>query len=327
MRSDGEIEPMALSERDVEMGGRLHTPDDPFTPQSTKGVPAPRTAGGIRDKIAQGQIKARMTALWRNGESYLDICDTVNAEFGLHETGHAITPRTLTYHMTQMIEYWRNQSLLHIDERQAAVLFRYDQIEQLATQAWFDSTQGRDVRNYQKQIERATGAARKEDIKEMIRKEREAQKKPALFTEGELLETLQLTSEKIKEYSRHESSAGDPRFLAIMIDINHKRSQLWGLLAKGEQSTSDQEFAKLSDESRTERIAAVIAQARQRASGGTGHLAPSAPLGGFKEGEEPPIETRADPPAPILHKPMTLPDTIPDDPILIEEVWDDDDWQ
>jgi hypothetical protein len=305
--SRGDFDPRVLSDEDIDMGGFYPTPDDPATPPKdspmrTGANALHRMTGGVRDKISQGQIKARIAGLWRNGETYKDICSIVNDNFDLTGSDE-ITPHTIGHHIKEMIGYWREKSLAHIDERQAMTLLRYDQIEQLATEAYFASMGGKRVRNYEKQIERANSKPRKDAIKKQVIEEAEElerfEKSPKLFQDGEIMETLQITAEKIKHYSRHEENpAGDPRFLAIMIEINHKRSQLWGLLNKGEQSTSDQELARLSDDDRTERIAAVIAQAKSRATGDRGNLAPATPLGGFKEGEEPAPELKADPPAP-----------------------------
>jgi hypothetical protein len=289
-----EVQTRTLSDEDIAHGGYVPTPDDPA---SRKGLNKMRSAGGVRDKLTQAQIKARIAALWRRGHMYKDLVTTINDEFGLTGTENEITYHTIKYHVNEMLEYWREKSLAHIDERQAMTLLRYDQIEQLATEAWFTSMGGKKTRNYERQITRASSDGRQKDIADQVISERASMEKAKpLFSEGELLETLAITAEKIKTYTRTEESPGDPRFLAIMIDINHKRSQLWGLLNKGEQTTSDQEMARLSDDARTERIAAVIAQARQRASGDMGHLVQPSPLGGFKEGEEPTEEQRGAPP-------------------------------
>jgi len=236
-----------------------------------------------------------MAALWREGEMYSDICEVINTEFALSGES-AIKPGTVGYHIKAMLQYWRDQSLTHIDDRQAATLLRYNQIEELATEAYFASCRGKRTTNHEKQIERARSKSRQEDMQDIVQDDKAQMKGKGvkLFEDDQLTHSLEIMSEKIKEYVREEeNAAGDPRFLAIMIDINHKRSQLWGLLNKGEQTTSDQEMARLTDEARTERIASVIAQAKSRAQGSTGRLVEPQPLGGFAEGDEPDPAMRA----------------------------------
>src|SRR5690606_38803589 len=84
--------------------------------------------------------------------------------------------------------------------------------------------------------------------------------------------------ERIKDYTRtKETPAGNPRFLAMLININDKRAKLWGLYAKAQLDSDSEKAAKLSDEDREARVAALLNQAKMRQSKNLGALAPAAP--------------------------------------------------
>lgn len=309
---------LELSDEDRYFGGSVPSSDNPTDvgPENEKMMrKLNRLAGpgSKRDRMVMGQMKARMAALWRDGMRYNEIIETINEEFDLNEESGSrpLTVKALGQHIEGMLRYWREKSLGHVDEKQAIVLARYDQIEQLATEAYFASCRGQETKSFDKQLIRARGKARYEDIRDNVMEDREAQIYPNMpkadrlvrpNNQGEIMEIMQDTAEKIKTQHKHRlNPAGDPRWVTIMIDINYKRSQLWQLLNNKEAPNSDQELAKLSDEQRTEKIASLIAQARNRAIGNLGNnLAPASPLGGFTEGEEPQAHEKADPPAPIM---------------------------
>lgn len=258
-----------------------------------------RLAGGVRDKLTMAEMKARMSSMWKNGDSYLDIAETVSDEFGL-EGDQRLKPNGIHYHIKEMLKYWKEQGLLNIDEKQAMVLTRYDQLEAIITEAYFASCQGKSTKIYEKQIERARSKDREEWIRESIAEERQKAKdenrKPDLNFLGEIESTLMDTSEKIKENERFEgSSSGDPRWTAQLIDINDKRAKLWNLHAKAGEISPDQELARLTDEARDERLKAVLVAALMRKTGNLGNLAPASPLGGFEEGENPKVPVAAAP--------------------------------
>lgn len=310
---------LELSDEDRYFGGSVPSSDNrtDIDPENLKTMKKlNRIAGwgqtGKRDKLIMGQMKARMAALWRDGVRYNEIIETINEEFDLNEESGSrpLTVKALGQHIESMLRYWREKSLGHVDEKQAIVLARYDQIEQLATEAYFASCQGQETKSYDKQLVRARTKARYEDIRDNVMEDREAAVYPNMpkaerlvrpNNQGEVMGIMQDTAEKIKTQHKHRlNPAGDPRWVTIMVDINYKRSQLWQLLNNKEAPNSDQELAKLSDEQRTEKIASLIAQARNRALGNLGNLAPASPLGGFVEGEMPQAHEKADPPAPTM---------------------------
>jgi hypothetical protein len=258
--------------------------------------------GGSRDKLTMAEMKARISSFWKDGDSYIEIADQVSDEFGL-EGEHRLKPRNIGYHVSQMLASAKKLQMLHINERQALILARYDQIELLCTEAYFASMTS-ETKNYEKQIHRAKSKDRGKQMVEDLKREREriseinsrlsAQKQKRIREDplddplGDLPFILRKTSEKVKKYKRTESKpAGDPRFLQMLIDINDKRAKLWGLLNRSDNADPDQELAKLSDEERQSKIASLIHAAKMRITGDTGALAPASPLGGFQEGDEP----------------------------------------
>jgi hypothetical protein len=257
------------------------------------------SAGG-RDKLTMAEMKAQISAMWKNGDRHIDICKRVNEEFAL-EDDEQITTHTIQYHIKQQIEYWRQQGLINIEEKQAMILARYDQLESIATEAYFASCEGQRTYHFRKQEHRARSKEMDKHIMKSIlgknRKARSKGKKIEINGNGDMMDNLMLTQQKVDEATKvEERQAGDPRWLALMIEINSKRAQLWGLLSRAEQSSQEQEFARLPDEVREKRMAAILqqAQARRNKSLGLGDLASSSPLGGFKEEDAPKVPVADD---------------------------------
>lgn len=240
-----------------------------------------RLAGGVRDKITMAEMKARMSALWKDGETYIEIANKVSDEFGL-EGDARFKANGIHYHIKSLLAEWRERSMLSVDEKQALVLARYAQLEDICTNALFASMEGKETRYYERQLDKARSKKREQWIREEIKREREENEGNIDVGQdnGGMEDALVNMQERIKEYSRVEMSAGEAKWMAFLIDINHKRAQLWNLLAKREVTNEDQEMARLSDEDRTERMAAVLRSALMRATEDKGNLAPPAPLGG-----------------------------------------------
>ena len=280
-----EISPLSYSREDENNGA--YQVVNPRHGTRKKG----RLSGGVRDKLTMGMMKARMSSLWRDGATYKAIAEQINDEFKLRGD-LSITAANINYHIKAMLNYWREKGLLAIDERQAMILARYEQLEMIATEAYFKSCRGRYTKNEERQVSRIR---RQETLDAMSAKARKDNaklekkgKKPKFQGDGEMEEAMFLTQERLKNYSRvDENEAGDPRWLVIMVDINHKRAQLWGLLNKSEMSNAEQELAKMPDDVREQRIAAVLNMAQKRQQGLVKtNLADPAPLGGFEEEEE-----------------------------------------
>lgn len=261
-----------------------------------------RVAGNVRDSLAQAQLRAGIAALWRDGEGYQEIANQINDSYGL-----SISKNAIHYHVKAMLAFWRKLTLARLDERQAMLLARIDQIEMLACEAYFQSMQGRMTNMHEKQIERAKSNDTKKKLQKNIRKEREDIKKNKKNArdrakldidyneDGDIFDILVTTSEKIKEYARNEENpAGDPRFLQIMLDCNKQRAQLWGMLNRKDAESDDKNIAKLTDEDRANRLAIILHDVAVRRTKNTGALAPTAPLGGFKDNEGNPLPVPED---------------------------------
>lgn len=272
-------------------------------PQSREFTGIPENANGSQlrtyadpgnravNKVAMAHMKARIAALWCQGEAYADIARTVEKEFDLPVA--TVQPTAVGHHVRQCLAYWREKSLISIDDRLAMVLARYDQLEILATEAYFASMKGDVTRIYDKQVKRIhekefearllakvqkarPNKNRKEDDPMMIA-DRYADTKA---NQHRMIEIEQ----RIKEHTKtRETPAGNPKFLSIMIDINDKRAKLWGLHHKSAFDSDSVAAAKLSDEERESRVAALLNQAKMRHSKNLGSLAPASPLGGFQD--------------------------------------------
>lgn len=330
-----EVEPYQLTREDESNGGVIGSGLNGGTTR-LRG----RLAGGVRDKITMGQMKARMASLWKDGKLYATIADAVSDEFGL-EGDHRFKANNIHYHIKEMLRYWRETSLLSVDERQAMLLARLDQLEMLITEAYFASMQGKQVKGYERQINRILKKPDEalDEFKEQIESEREGltrkQKKRMLHTNGELEDLLAITEEKIKEVSRVEDVGyGDPKLLKLLLDVNDRRARLWQMYNRKDGANADQEMAKLSDDQRVERMAAILHNARMRKSGDKGRLAPAAPLGGFKDGteaqeisipEEKPTEVKYPVRVPEIEQPE-IPEIEEEDEWDIEEDEDDYGW-
>jgi hypothetical protein len=249
-----------------------------------------------RDRLTVASMKAQIAVLYRDGIYLDEIAARVSAQFQLDPP---LSPKTVQYHVQQMVEYWRGVGLKSMDEKQAMLLARIDQIEMLATEAYFASMQGKSVTNWERQIQRARSKAAERGNRERVKGDRmSAAAEGGLEAvravedeqqEGQLPDILVTTEEKIKEYERiEESPAGDPRWVTIMLDCVDKRAKLWGAYVKEMGADDpDREYAMLSDKERETRMATVLQNAAQRRQQRLGALAPSAPLGGHPEGEEP----------------------------------------
>lgn len=300
-----EVDPSSFLRQDEEEQGLGHIPtgQGSVIGPSKRGRAAMkhRLTGG-KDKIRVTEMKAQIAAYWSAGETYAEIASKVSDEFGL-EGIDRVSAHGIQYHVKRLLETARERANLHINERMALVLARYDQIEMLATEAYFASMQT-STRNYERQIKRAKSADREKQLAKDVKVEREriarinerrlAQKKAPIVGKlpdhiiGELPDILVDTAEHIKEYERVEDRpAGDPRFIAMLIDINDKRAKLWRLLDKTDAANPDQELARLPDDERAQLLSTVLHSVMMRRTGDTGALAVAGPLGGFQEGEEP----------------------------------------
>lgn len=295
-------QPLEFSPEDIMYGASFPTTDVRDNLRKKK---AGRLTGGVRDKQTQAQMKAEMASLWRDGESYPVIAETISDRYNL-EGDERIKGDAVHYHVKRMLQYWRQQGLARMDERQAMCLARLDQIESLAVEGYFASMEGKRTTQYNKQIERARSKDREQQLLDAEKKKREGTKirvrnapsdiakyggnKAALTAEtGELLDLMVVTQEKIAHNVRNEENqAGDPKYLAIMFNCNRERAKILGLYQQTQSLNADQESAKLSEEDRQQRVATLLSNARERRQATANMLADPAPMGGFQDGDTPP---------------------------------------
>lgn len=265
-----------------------------------------RNETGVRDKITLANMKARMSAYYKDGATYIEIADRVSDEFGL-EGDERLSINNIEYHISALLKQARKQASSHINERMALALARLDQIEMLVTEAYFASMKT-DTIHYERMVKNARTKDRAKQIKEdherevkrveRINKKRAAKHmklKPLPVLDhvvGDLPELMVMTAENIKEFSRSESKpAGDPRFIAQLIDLASERAKLWGLYNRQETTNPDQDLARMPDAERSSRLAAVLHASKTRATTEpSGILASAGPLGGFNEQDKPTIK-------------------------------------
>ena len=260
-----------------------------------------RVTGGVRDKLTNATMKADIAAFWRNRDTYKEIAEKISDRYGL--VGPArITEDAIHWHIKRMLEYWRDKAMARIDERQAVILARFDQLESICTEAYFRSVEGKTTNHHNKQLTRARSKDREKQLldkelekraKEEKNPENDARRVKPVYAEtfaeaGEIGDLLAITEEKINETTRTETAlAGDVKWITLMFQINKERAKILGLYNVQNQLDPDQEAAKLSGEERALRINALLQTARDRRQAQTNMLADPAPMGGFKEGDEP----------------------------------------
>jgi hypothetical protein len=135
------------------------------------------------------------------------------------EVGHIDASR-VSQIIQGMIVKWRKLGLESISERQAKHLSGLDALEQELLAAWRESRLGRLV-NVSERV--------KESIHNMHRRNRRNGKPSVSDPEAGQGKTANF---KQKRYERLESSAGDPRYMALILDIRKERAKIWGLYAK-----------------------------------------------------------------------------------------------
>lgn len=323
-----EIDPVSFTREDEHYAGLLPT----MNPKGGVSLRRPgRMAGGVRDKITQGIMKASMAALWRDGDTYVEICRKINEQFNLDPETEAISPHTIHYHVKSMLDYWRQKAAARIDERQAAILTRFDQVEALALEAYWASCEGKSTQQKNKQITRARSDERLDNQvkKEVATREgmfngrsteNTRNKKFSWATDGDLEgleDSLSEVQERIQNNVRTESNhAGDVKFLSLVFQINRERAKILGLYQKRDVDDASGQAALMSDEQREARVVNILKAARERREKQANMLADPAPLGGFQE------DVEGDPDNVVIRRapPTDVPPV--DEP---EVVWDDED--
>jgi hypothetical protein len=75
--------------------------------------------------------------------------------------------------------------------------------------------------------------------------------------------------ENVEEWDKHETSAGDPRFLSIILDCHDRRAKLFGLYPKIDKeglSLDDDDIVNVTPQERANRLRNYLDKARQNRS-------------------------------------------------------------
>jgi hypothetical protein len=160
-----------------------------------------------RSRLERAKRDAIIAAMYAAEETLVDIADAV----GLNgKTGR------VSQIVQGMIAKWRRLGLKSVSERQAEHLAGLDALEQELFAAWRDSREGRLV-NVSERVQH--------EVKKFGR--RDAGKEYSIEKN-----VGRPTVAKRKVYKRLESSSGDPRYMALILDIRKERAKIWGLYAK-----------------------------------------------------------------------------------------------
>lgn len=272
------------------------------------------------EEVTQAQIRAEMAALYKEGESHAEIAERLNEKYGL-QGPYRMTSGTISKNISALKSYWRAVGALHIDEKQALLLSRLDYLEAICINAYFASCEGKRTSYYERQLDRAKSKERQKNIKEDLEAEREGRvskrakdnpvqkAKELMFSDlGNDEENVTVLAEKIKKFERTETSmAGDPRWMAQILNITEQRAKLLQMYNRKAPDDEDVKRAKLSDEERRQRFAAVINQVaiRKQIESGATNLAPAASLGGTRA-DQPTVKELAPLPEEVLGEEATF---------------------
>ena len=138
--------------------------------------------------------------LFLRGYSYREIADALNRDLSARGMGYTITFQMVYYDLQQCLIEWKRERLDNIDEKVTQELRKLDKMEQQAWEAWEASKTGK-----------------------MRTKERTNKGRP-IKTDAE---------DSDPEYYGYnetatETSAGNPRFLDLLLNIQQRRAKMLG---------------------------------------------------------------------------------------------------
>lgn len=236
------------------------------------------------------RLRARCSALYANGMYMTEIIETVNTDFELYDA--PLEAADVRRYIDEQVRFWRKEGTKHIDDKKAMMLAKIDMIEEMATNAYFASMEGRSTYTYEKQLNSVKTQNEQDALREngLPNSYETKQRKPLMnrvqdsfedawadvpiksddlrptFTDGNLPNSLLVLNEKIKEFRRLETNkAGDPRWLKLMLDCIEKRAKLWGLYVKDAiADDDDRQFARMTDKERMGRVGNILEQVAGR---------------------------------------------------------------
>lgn len=195
----------------------VHTALPERDPQKPRGP-----SWGDRERLARAERNALIAAMYRRGDYLDDIAEAA----GLRNGG------SVSNIIQGQIAHWRKMGLKSIAEKQAEHLRELDLLEQELMEAWQQSKSGRLVKVSEKV---------KQAVHNMHRKNRRNGKSGHMSDpDGGPGQIGQIA--KMKKYRRNESSPGDPRYMALILDIRKERAKIWGLYAKADGATGPGQY-------------------------------------------------------------------------------------
>ena len=138
--------------------------------------------------------------LFLRGYSYRDIAQSLNADLAKREVGYTITFQMVYYDLQQCLIEWKRERFDNIDDYITQELRKLDKIETELWEAWENSKTGK----------------RRE-------KNRTSAKPRKVLTEDEKTADWYGYDE-----TTNETSAGNPRFLDLLLNIQQRRAKMLG---------------------------------------------------------------------------------------------------
>lgn len=164
-----------------------------------------------RTRLERARRDAIIAAMYAAEETLEDIADAVGMKGSTSRVSQIIQG---------MIAKWRRLGLKSVSEKQAEHLAGLDALEQELFAAWRDSREGRLV-NVSERVQHEVKKFGRRDAGKQYMVEKDVGRP---------------TIAKRKRYRRLESSSGDPRYMALILDIRKERAKIWGLYARDQNA-------------------------------------------------------------------------------------------
>lgn len=159
--------------------------------------------GNKRTKAQKEYDIAFCSNLFLKGYTYVEIANALNQDLRKRNLDYSISYQMVFYDMKQALIEWKNERLENVDEYITAELRKLDKMEVELWNAWEKSKAG----------------------KERIKKRKSARPNKPL-TENEATHDWYGYDE-----SMNETSAGNPRFFDLILNVQQRRAKLLGLEA------------------------------------------------------------------------------------------------
>lgn len=159
-----------------------------------------RPKGHKRTKEQQAYDIAFCSNLFLRGYTYREIADALNADLQKRNAGYTITHQCVYYDIQQTLIEWKRERMDNIDDYVTAELRKLDKMEVELWEAWEKSKTG----------------------KERV-KNRTSAKPRKVLTEEE-----KTTDWYGYDETTNETSAGNPRFLDLLLNVQQRRAKMLG---------------------------------------------------------------------------------------------------